>query len=149
MRRDPCVLIGICVLFAASAAMSQSDPQRPAESPSQQMTVPPAQQPPQQRQHTQRPPEQAASQPEAAQGKAAQHSPVAEEKSSVTHHSARIGGQEIKYIATAAAYNIKADDSKPKRAIFYAAYTKHGVPDLAERPVRFRYHGVAGHGALC
>src|SRR5204863_13258 len=113
MRGVPCVLIGICVLFAAPASMSQSDPQRPAESPSQQMTVPPAQQPPQQRQHTQRPPEQAASQPEAAQGKAAQHSPVAEEKSSVTHHSARIGGQEIKYIATAATYNIKADDGTP------------------------------------
>ena len=44
MRRDPCVLIGICVLFAAPAAMSQSE--RPAESPSPQMTVPPAQQPP-------------------------------------------------------------------------------------------------------
>src|SRR5207249_6395093 len=90
MRRDLCVLIGICVLFAAPAAMSQSDPQRPAESPSQQMTVPPAQQARQQRQRTQRTPEQAASQPEAAQGKAAQRTPVAEEKSSLTHHSARI-----------------------------------------------------------
>src|SRR5438874_9655132 len=146
MRRDPCVLIGICVLFAAPAAMSQSE--RPAESPSPQMTVPPAQQPPQQRQRTQRPPEQAASQPEAAQGKAAQHPPVAEEKSSVTHHSARIGGQEIKYTATAATYNIKADDGAPKATMFYVAYTKEGVTDIAKRPISFVYNGGPGSGSL-
>src|SRR5438477_53091 len=146
MRRDPCVLIGICVLFAAPAAMSQSE--RPAESPSPQMTVPAAQQPPQQRQRTQRPPEQAASQPEAAQGKAAQHPPVAEEKSSVTHHSARIGGQEIKYIATAATYNIKADDGTPKATMFYVAYTKDGVSDMAKRPISFVYNGGPGSASL-
>src|SRR5215469_18212341 len=39
MRRDLCVLAGICVLLAAPAGMSQSDPQRPGESPSQQTTV--------------------------------------------------------------------------------------------------------------
>ena len=148
MRRDPCVLIGICVLFAAPAAMSQSDPQRPAESPSQQMTVPPAQQARQQRQRTQRTPEQAASQPEAAQGKAAQHPPVAEEKSSLTHHSARIGGQEIKYIATAATYNIKADDGTPKATMFYVAYTKDGVSDMAKRPISFVYNGGPGSASL-
>src|SRR5437016_5039718 len=146
MRRDPCVLIGICVLFAAPAAMSQSE--RPAESPSPQMTVPPAQHPPQQRQRTQRPPEQTASQPEAAQGKAAQHPPVAEEKSSVTHHSARIGGQEIKYIATAATYNIKADDGTPKATMFYVAYTKDGVSDIAKRPISFVYNGGPGSASL-
>src|SRR5215469_17771518 len=106
MRRNLCVLAGVLVLVAVPAVMGQSDPQRPAESPSQQMTVPPGQQPPQQRQRTQRPPEQPASQAEGAQGRQAQHPPIAEEKSSVTHHSARIGGQEIKYTATAATYNI-------------------------------------------
>src|SRR2546430_3557704 len=146
MRRDPCVLIGICVLFAAPAAMSQSE--RPAESPSPQMTVPPAQRPPQQRQRTQRPPEQAASQPEAAQGKAAQHPPVAEEKSSVTHHSARIGGQEIKDIATAATYNIKADDGTPKATMVYVAYTKDCVSDMAKRPISFVYNGGPGSASL-
>src|SRR2546429_1072522 len=99
MRRDLCVLAGICVLLAAPAAMSQSDPQRPAESPSQQMTVPQAQQPPQQRQRTQQPGEQQPAQQEGAQAKPAQHPPIAEEKAALTHHSARIGGQEIKYNA--------------------------------------------------
>ena len=77
MRRDLCVLAGICVLLAAPAAMSQSDPQRPAESAAQQLTVPPAQQPPQQRQRTQRPGEQQAAPQEGAQAKQAQHPPIA------------------------------------------------------------------------
>lgn len=123
MRRDLCGLAGICVLLAAPGAMSQSDPQRPAESPAQQMTVPPAQQPPQQRQRTQRPPEQAAQQ-EPAAAKQAQHPPVGEEKSSVTHHSAHIGGQELKYTATAATYNIKADDGTPKATCFMSRTRK-------------------------
>src|SRR5437764_7107435 len=134
MRRDPCVLIGICVLFAAPAAMSQSDPQRPAESPSQQMTVPPAQQARQQRQRTQRTPEQAASQPEAAQGKAAQRTPVAEEKSSLTHHSARIGGQEIKYIATAATYNIKRMTARRRPPCFTWRTQKTACPTWPSDP---------------
>src|SRR5215469_14066427 len=40
MRRDLCVLAGICVLLAAPASMSQSDPQRPAESPRSRTGVP-------------------------------------------------------------------------------------------------------------
>jgi hypothetical protein len=36
----------------------------------------------------------------------------------VSHHSARIAGQEIKYTATAATYNIKADDGTPKATMF-------------------------------
>ena len=148
MRTDLCVLAGICVLLAAPAAKSQDDPQRPAESPSQQMTIPPGQQPPQQRQRTQRPPEQPAAQAEAAQGKQAQHPPAAEEKSSVTHHSARIGGQEIKYTATAATYNIKADDGAVKATMFYVAYTKEGVTDIAKRPISFVYNGGPGSASL-
>src|SRR5437763_10125117 len=133
MRRgNLCVLAGILVALVAPAVMGQSDPQRPTESPSQQMTVPPAQQPPQQRQRTQRPPEQPAAPQEGAQGKQAQHPPIAEEKSLVTHHSARIGGQEIKYTATAATYNIKADDGAPKATMFYVAYPKEGVADIAK-----------------
>jgi carboxypeptidase C (cathepsin A) len=136
------------VLFAAAAARGQSDPQRPGESPSQQMTIPPGQQPPQQRQRAQRPPEQAASPAEGAQGKQAQHPPVAEEKSSVTHHSARIGGQEIKYTAAAATYNIKADDGTPKATMFYVAYTKEGVTDIAKRAISFVYNGGPGSASL-
>src|SRR5437764_10426930 len=149
MRRNVCALVGVCALLVAPAARSQSDPQRPTESPSQQITVPPAQQPPQQRQRTQRPPEQPSpAQAEGAQGKQPQRPPVPEEKSSVTHHLARIAGQEIKYTATAATYNIKADDGTPKATMFYVAYTKEGVTDIAKRPVSFVYNGGPGSASL-
>src|SRR5437763_9080404 len=149
MRRDACVLVGICMLFAAPVAVGQSDPQRPGESPTQQITVPPAQQPPQQRQRTQRPPEQPSpAQAEGAQGKQPQRPPVPEEKSSVTHHLARIAGQEITYTATAAPYNIKADDGTPKATMFYVAYTKEGVTDISKRPISFVYNGGPGSASL-
>src|SRR2546429_8020712 len=148
IRRPPrSTLFPYTTLFrslAAPAAMSQSDPQRPAESPSQQMTVPQAQQPPQQRQRTQQPGEQQPAQQEGAQAKPAQHPPIAEEKASLTHHSARIGGPEIKYNATAATYHIKADDGTPKATMFYVAYTKEGGTDIAKRPISFVYNGGAG-----
>jgi carboxypeptidase C (cathepsin A) len=147
MRRDLCVLAGICVLLARPAAGSQSDPQRPGESPSPQITVPPAQQPGQP-QRTQRPPEQPGSQAEGAPGKQTQRAAAAEEKSSTTHHSTRIGGQEIKYAATAATYNIKADDGTVKATMFYVAYTKDGVTDIAKRPVSFVYNGGPGSASL-
>ena len=67
-----------------------------------------------------------------------------EEKSSVTHHSARVGGQPINYTATAATYVIKSQDGVPKATFFFGAYTKDGVPDVSKRPVSFVYNGGPG-----
>ncbi|HKV28313.1 MAG TPA: hypothetical protein VJN90_08610, partial [Candidatus Acidoferrales bacterium] len=50
------------------------------------------------------------------------------EKTEVTHHSARVGGQEINYTATAGTYVIKDDQGNPKATFFYVAYTKDGLP---------------------
>lgn len=72
----------------------------------------------------------------------------AEEKSSVTHHSARIGGQQITYTATAATYVIKADDGTPKATFFFVAYTKDDVPDITHRPLSFVYNGGPGSSSL-
>jgi len=69
--------------------------------------------------------------------------PPPEEKSSVTHHSARIGGQQINYTATAATYNIKADDGSPKATFFFVSYTKDDT-DTTKRPVSFVYNGGPG-----
>ncbi|HEY3139443.1 MAG TPA: peptidase S10 [Blastocatellia bacterium] len=69
--------------------------------------------------------------------------PPPEEKSSVTHHSARIGGQQINYTATAATYNIKADDGSPKATFFFVSYTKDDS-DTTKRPVSFVYNGGPG-----
>jgi carboxypeptidase C (cathepsin A) len=105
-----------------------------------QMTVPQAQQPPQQQR------ERARTQ-EAPQGENQRHAPPPEEKNSVTHHSARVGGQMINYTATAATYVIRADDGSPKATMFYVAYTKDGA-DATRRPVSFVYNGGPGSASL-
>lgn len=74
--------------------------------------------------------------------------PPAEERSSVTHHRAHVGGQEISYTATAATYVIKADDSTPKASIFFVAYIKDGVSDASHRPLSFVYNGGPGSASL-
>jgi hypothetical protein len=71
-----------------------------------------------------------------------------EEKTSVTHHSARIGGQQITHTATAGTYVVKADDGTPKATLFYVAYTKDDVPDISKRPMAFVYNGGPGSASL-
>jgi len=78
----------------------------------------------------------------------ARRAPLPEEKSSVTHHSARIGGQQINYTATAATYIVKADDGTPKASFFFVAYTKDDVPDVSKRPLSIVYNGGPGSGSL-
>jgi carboxypeptidase C (cathepsin A) len=86
-------------------------------------------------------------QPEPQPGQA-RRGPPAEEKTSVTHHKARIGGQDISYTATAATYVVKADDGTPKASIFFVAYTKDDVSDLTKRPLSFVYNGGPGSASL-
>jgi carboxypeptidase C (cathepsin A) len=74
--------------------------------------------------------------------------PPAEERSSVTQHRARIGGQDISYTATAATYVIKDDEGAVKASVFFVAYTKQDVPDASSRPVSFVYNGGPGSGSL-
>src|SRR5579863_5623024 len=74
--------------------------------------------------------------------------PPPEEKTSVTHHTARIGGQQIAYTATAGTYVMKADDGTPLASVFYVAYTKDGVDDISKRPVAFSYNGGPGSASL-
>jgi carboxypeptidase C (cathepsin A) len=135
MRRDWCVLAGFVLTFGLATSAAQ------------QQTVPPGQQPPQQ-QRTRPPAEQAAASSEGASGKQKERAAAPEEKSAITHHSARIGGQTINYTATAATYNIKADDGTVKATMFYVAYVKDGVADPAKRPVSFVYNGGPGSASL-
>jgi len=77
----------------------------------------------------------------------AHHAAPLEEKSSVTHHSARVGGAEINYTATAANYVMKAEDGTPKASFFFVAYTKDGA-DVSKRPISFVYNGGPGSASL-
>jgi len=133
MKKYACALAAFCLMAMGAEG---------------QQTVPPGQQPPQQQQRA-RLPEPPGAQAEPRQGGQAQKppSPPPEEKSSVTHHSAKIGGQTINYTATAATYNIKADDGTIKASMFYVAYVKDGA-DPARRPISFVYNGGPGSASL-
>jgi carboxypeptidase C (cathepsin A) len=85
---------------------------------------------------------------EPTQAQPARRAPLPEERSSVTHHSARIGGQQINYTATAATYIVKADDGTPKASFFFVAYTKDDVSDASKRPLSIVYNGGPGSGSL-
>src|SRR5260370_42384017 len=99
MNRIALTLLG--PLLAAGIAVAQ----RPAE-PQQreQITIPAAQQPQQGRGERARTP---GDQPSPASSSGA---PAPEEKTVVTRHSARIGGQQISYTATAGTIVIRAED---------------------------------------
>jgi carboxypeptidase C (cathepsin A) len=128
MKMNGLIVAGLGVALAASSAAAQG-PQRPrSENPmAQQM------------------PRSQASEPAESPRRPM---PPPEEKSSVTHHSARVGGQAINYTATAATYVIKDDEGTPKATFFFVAYTKDGVEDPATRPVAFVYNGGPGSASL-
>src|SRR5579871_90641 len=144
MNMSRAALAAAVMLLASLAGWAQSDPQQTARPRTPSDTVPDSQQQQRQRDRTrmpsEAPQENAQSQP--------RRIPPAEEKSSVTHHSARIAGQQINYTATAATYVIKADDGTPKATMFYVAYTKDGAGDIARRPISFVYNGGPGSASL-
>ena len=70
------------------------------------------------------------------------------DKVSVTKHSAKINGKEIKYTVTAGKLVMKDDEGKPKALVFFIAYTKNGVEDLGERPISFAFNGGPGSSSV-
>ena len=126
MRIRRRVAEGTTVLMVLCTSLAMGNPQRPGRPGSEQQ------------QATQQP-----AQP-ADQGQQQRRLPPPEEKAQPTKHSARIGGQQINYTATAATYNIKADDGSPKATFFFVSYTKDDVPDVSKRPLSFVYNGGPG-----
>src|SRR5713226_3580570 len=74
--------------------------------------------------------------------------PAPEEKIVSSKHSLRIGGQEIKYTATAGTILLKLEDGTPKASIFYVAYTKDDVSDASRRPLTFGFNGGPGSASV-
>jgi carboxypeptidase C (cathepsin A) len=74
--------------------------------------------------------------------------PEPEDKVVQTKHSAHIGGQEIKYTATAGMLVMKDEEGKPKASVFYVAYTRDDVSDLSQRPVMFTFNGGPGSASV-
>ena len=71
-----------------------------------------------------------------------------EEKVVQTKHTIRIGGQEIKYTATAGTILLKLEDGTPKASVFYIAYTKDDAGDLTKRPMTFSFNGGPGSASI-
>src|SRR5216684_3889952 len=74
--------------------------------------------------------------------------PAPEEKIVQTKHSLKIGGQEIKYTATAGTILLKLEDGTPKASIFYVAYTKDDVGDASQRSLTFSFNGGPGSASV-
>jgi carboxypeptidase C (cathepsin A) len=73
---------------------------------------------------------------------------VPEEKSVQSKHSIKLGGQELKYTATAGTILLKLEDGTPKASIFYVAYTKDDVGDVSQRPITFSFNGGPGSASV-
>ena len=71
-----------------------------------------------------------------------------EEKTSRTQHTARIGGQEVRYTATAGTLNLKKEDGAVTATMFYIAYTRDDVADMARRPLTFSFNGGPGSSSV-
>src|SRR5271155_5633714 len=71
-----------------------------------------------------------------------------EDKVVQTRHTARIGGQEIKYTATTGTLVMKTEEGDPKATVFYVAYTRDDVSDVAQRPVTFTFNGGPGSASV-
>ncbi len=70
-----------------------------------------------------------------------------QENAAQTAHTVRIGGQDIRYTATAGTIPIRLDDGKVAARMFFVAYTKDGE-DARTRPLAFLYNGGPGSASI-
>ena len=77
---------------------------------------------------------------------------VPEDKLSVTHHTATINGEEIRYTATTGTLVLKEEidkeGEKPKASVFFIAYTRDDVEDVSKRPITFSFNGGPGSSSV-
>ena len=74
--------------------------------------------------------------------------PEAVEVKKVTEHSLMINGQKVDYTATAGMLSLKDGEGKVTADIFYVAYAKKGVTEMAKRPLTFSFNGGPGSSSV-
>ena len=74
--------------------------------------------------------------------------PKPEEKVVTTRHRVTVGGSDVSYTATTGTLLLKEEDGKPRASIFFVAYTRDGVKDVAARPVTFTFNGGPGSSSV-
>lgn len=86
---------------------------------------------------------------ESANEKAADKSgkPIPKEEAVVSHHVVKIGGQDVRYAATAGNLLIRKEDD-PVASMFYVAYTRESPAEVQRRPVTFFYNGGPGSSTI-
>jgi len=98
-------------------------------------------------------PPQSATAPDKEPGKQAgkesgkEKSKEPEEKLVESEHSVKIGGQDVKYKASAGTILLRDEDDKPTASIFYIAYTRLDVA-TSSRPVTFSFNGGPGSSSV-
>ena len=66
-----------------------------------------------------------------------------------TEHEVTINGQPVPYTATCGTLEVTLDaPDKPKERIFYVAYVRSDVENLAERPLTFCFNGGPGSSSV-
>lgn len=70
------------------------------------------------------------------------------EETSVTEHTVKINGVDVKYKATAGTIFQKDEKGENKATIFYVAYIKEGVEDNTKRPIMFCFNGGPGSASI-
>jgi len=73
---------------------------------------------------------------------------VPEAKASVTEHSIEIGGQSIRYTATAGYLIVDNAKEEPVAKFGYTAYVRDGFDDPAQRPITFAFNGGPGSASI-
>ena len=74
--------------------------------------------------------------------------PTPEPAASKTQAQVQIGGEVVRYTATAGWLIMKDDAGKPIARFGYTAYTRDGVQDLRRRPVTFAFNGGPGSSSI-
>jgi len=93
-------------------------------------------------------PAKPAEKPDGEHGKETAKSSEPKEELIKSQHSLTINGQKLDYTAVAGTILLRDNDDKPTATIFYIAYTKDGVPDLARRPITFAFNGGPGSSSV-
>ncbi|MBE0687718.1 MAG: peptidase S10, partial [Anaerolineaceae bacterium] len=75
-----------------------------------------------------------------------------EEKTTITKHTVKVGGKELKYTVTAGTIILKKEDEEkgvePKASVFYIAYTLDDVDEPSKRPITFSFNGGPGSSSV-
>jgi carboxypeptidase C (cathepsin A) len=87
---------------------------------------------------------QAAPRQKAANPVASAPSPPVHPRAVATHHSVVIDGERVAYTATAGTLILHNKQDQPTAKMFYIAYTRDDMSNLAARPLTFAYNGGPG-----